>query len=69
MQNYQKEQQQIANYVLKMISLKTVDLKLLNRNITEQDVINYLLKIILVDKKLLMLVMLLIIFLILNLTG
>ncbi|ALA98139.1 hypothetical protein SKUN_001264 [Spiroplasma kunkelii CR2-3x] len=51
MQNNQKEQQQIVNYVLKMISLKTVDLKLLNRNITEQDVINYLLKIILVDKK------------------
>ncbi len=33
-QSHQKEQQQIIQYVLKMISLKTVDLKLLNPNIT-----------------------------------
>lgn len=48
--NHKKEQEQIINYVWKMISLKAVDLKLSNPNITEQDVADYLVKMILVDK-------------------
>ncbi|KAF0851438.1 MAG: hypothetical protein EIB84_01230 [Spiroplasma poulsonii] len=48
--NHKKEQEQIINYAWKMISLKAVDLKLYNPNITEQDVADYLIKIILVDK-------------------
>ncbi|MBH8622621.1 hypothetical protein D6D54_05690 [Spiroplasma poulsonii] len=48
--NHKKEQEQIINYAWKMISLKAVDLKLSNPNITEQDVADYLIKIILVDK-------------------
>lgn len=49
--NNKNTQKQIINYIFKMIILKTIDLKLLNKNITEKDVINYLLKIILIDKK------------------
>lgn len=48
--NHKKEQEQIANYACKMISLKAVDLRLSNPNITEQDVADYLIKMILVDK-------------------
>lgn len=48
--NHKKEQEQIINYAWKMISLKAVDLKLSNPNITEQYVADYLIKIILVDK-------------------
>ncbi|WP_425379459.1 hypothetical protein [Spiroplasma endosymbiont of Stenodema calcarata] len=48
--NGKREQEQIANYAWKMIGLKAVDLKLSNPNITEQDVADYLLKMILVDK-------------------
>ncbi|AGM25124.1 hypothetical protein [Spiroplasma chrysopicola] len=50
-ENKQLNDRQLSKYLQKMISLKTIELKLINSNISELDVTNYLLQVILPDRK------------------
>ncbi|AHF57628.1 hypothetical protein [Spiroplasma eriocheiris] len=51
MENTEKFRRQTADYIIKIIRLKTIDFKLANPNISEADVANYFLKVILAYKK------------------